>query len=134
MQKYLFITIFIISAFLFISAPQARANLVPCGTNEPEHTAECQFCDLFWMAQRIFTYLTVTVLAAAALLAIVIVGAMFLFGAANEGLLTTAKKALTTTIIGFVIILSCWLIVTEVGRAMEWIGKNNWWQINCNNP
>lgn len=120
------ILLVLISLFLISLPPAAWANLVPCQNN-------CQFCDLFRLAQNIFTYLTVTVLAAVALLMIVIVGAMFLFGAANEGLLTTAKKALTTTIIGFVIILSCWLIVTEVGRAMEWTGVNNWWQIECNN-
>lgn len=121
------ILLVLISLFLISFPPVASANLVPCQNN-------CQFCDLFKMAQNIFIYLTATVLAAAALLAIVIVGAMFLFGAANEGLLTTAKKALTTTIVGFVIILSCWLIVTEVGRAVGWKSVGSWWKIDCTDP
>jgi len=125
MSKLLLIS----TSFLIVILPfAASANLVPCG-----NTTECQFCDLFRLAQNIFYYLTITILAAVALLAIVIVGAMFLFGAANESLLTTAKKALTTTIIGFVIILSCWLIVTEIGRAMEWTNADSWWKINCFN-
>jgi len=136
----LFLLIFLIIfgfslASNFVHAADKNFELVTCGDQgEPE----CTLCDLFEMLQRIFSYLTLTVLGVVTLFIIVIVGLMFLFGAVNPQALETAKKAFKTTVIGFGIVLACWLIIAEVGRAIGWTkatsegGKGSWWKIDCN--
>ncbi|MDD5626863.1 MAG: hypothetical protein PHW01_02575 [Patescibacteria group bacterium] len=105
----------------------AHAALVPCGgTGQPE----CNLCHFFVLIQTIFKYL-LGFLGIVALLIFVIIGFMFLFGSTNEGLLTTGKKALTSAIIGLVLVLVAWLIINTVGYAIGWAQKGSWWTFNC---
>jgi len=149
--KILSITILVLVAIFLVSssaqATECKPGLIPCGrdcdySKTPwNETDKCTLCHLFMTAQTYIGYLAIA-LAGISLLVFVIIGFMFFIGSVKPESLTTAKSALRSAIIGFILVLTAWVIVTTLGSAMGWkeeqrgtYGKEDgrlFWQIECN--
>jgi hypothetical protein len=121
---------------------ELQGGLVPCGRNcDDPCTAECEcapctLCHLFVLFKRIIDFLAKDVLFPLAVLMIVIGGVMFLTAAGDPGRIGTAKKILTSVVIGLVIIFLAWLIVDTIIMFITNSGSpfRNWKDINCPLP
>lgn len=138
--------------------PMPTGGFVPCGDcleydkNNGKclrYEPPCTFCHIFVVFDNIIDFLLVPCLSGSntcvsnggfpivltiALIMLVIGGVMYFFSAGNPGTLATAKKLLTSVIIGLVIVYGAWLIVslffTTIG-VNSWTGLNEWWKIDC---
>jgi hypothetical protein len=83
--------------------------------------------------KRIVDFLTLYILFPLAVLMIVVGGVMFLTAGGDSGRIGGAKKILTATVIGLVIILAAWLIVDTVITFLTPAASplQNWSTINC---
>ena len=129
------------------AATECKPGLIPCGRNcnysktDWDETDDCTLCHFFLTAQTNIMYLGIA-LAGMSLLVFVIAGVMFIIGSHNPDGLTKAKSTLKTAIIGFILVLVAWIIVTSVGTAMGWKeeqrgtygeeGGRRFWRIECN--
>jgi len=129
MQKIKITIILLIAVYsLLLANSVLAAGLVPCGgTGEPA----CTFCDFFQMLQGILEFIMKLAFIIAPIL-IVICGVMFIVAAGNLNLLKRAKEGLLATVIGIAIILSAWVIVTAVFKAVG-VEKENghWYEFQC---
>lgn len=100
----------------------------------------CSKCDLLMIVKNVFQLL-VQIAGALAVLGIVITGIMYIAGGGALGTLTTqasavgvekAKNALTAVIVGFLIVLFAWSMITWM---MGFLGYREpygpWYAINC---
>ena len=118
---------------------ELQGGLVPCGRMcDDPCTAECEcapctLCHLFVLFKRIIDFLAKDVLFPLAVLMIVVGGVMFLTAAGDPGKMGTAKKILTSVVIGLVIIFLAWLIVDTIIMFITKSGSplQNWKTINC---
>jgi len=142
-------------AFILISLIPAQTNaaLVPCGWGDPNpstmiwedpntetsinEACSCSFCHLFTMMQNIIDFLIFRIVPVTAVLILFIGGLIFFSAGTNPNSLEKAKKLITSTIFGLVIIFTAWLVIntlmTFIGVS-EWTGLKNWWQIDCPTP
>ena len=121
---------------------ELKGGLVPCGRgcNDP-CTKECEccpctLCHLFVLFKKIVDFLTINIIFPLAVLMIVIGGVMFLTAAGDPGRIGSAKKILTATVIGILIILIAWLIVDTIIMFITPAGSlfQNWSTIDCPIP
>ena len=124
-----------------IQSVSADSGLVTCGyTGGPN----CDFCYFMKMVNNVITWLF-GLLVLIAILLIVYAGFQLVVSAGNESAWTKAKEMLTNVIIGFVIVMSAWLIVDTVLKALinpnsEYSSFGMWNQIHdcggsyLNNP
>jgi hypothetical protein len=121
---------------------QLIGGLVPCGrTCDDPCTAECEcepctLCHLFVLFKRIVDFLAKDILFPLAVLMIIIGGVMFLTAAGNPERIGTAKKILTSTVMGLVIIFLAWLIVDTIIMVLTPANSpfRNWNEIDCPLP
>jgi len=99
--------------FLAVAPLAANAGIVPCGKTSDVGTANevCSLCHLFVGIKNIIDWGT-GVMVFAALAAIVLSGIFYIISIGNQEMMTKAKNIITQTLIGVVIVLSAWLIVT----------------------
>ncbi|MEK9135305.1 MAG: hypothetical protein AAB451_03355 [Patescibacteria group bacterium] len=95
----------------------------------------CQFCHFFVMFGGIVNFLLLKIAIPAAILLLVIGGAMFTFSAGNPGTIKKGMDIMKSVAIGLVIMFTAWIVVstvlTLVGVA-SWTGlRNGWFGINC---
>jgi hypothetical protein len=118
--------------------PVTTGGLVPCGRDwdDPSTTGwderdPCDFCFLLMLINEITNFL-IAIAAAVAMLALIIIGFLFITSAGNEERRTSAKQALKLTIIGFIIIFISWLMVDFLLTAWGYLdplgGK---WNVVC---
>ncbi len=103
-------------AILILSLPTlvTAAGLVPCGgTGE----APCQACHLVQMGQNLLTWF-ITIMASVIALIFAINGMKLVMARDNSHALSEAKGSMTNAIVGFVILLSAWLIVDTVLKTV----------------
>jgi hypothetical protein len=121
---------------------QLIGGLVPCGrTCDDPCTAECEcepctLCHLFVLFKRIVDFLAKDILFPLAVLMIIIGGVMFLTAAGSPERIGTAKKILTSTVMGLVIIFLAWLIVDTIIMVLTPANSpfRNWNEIDCPLP
>ena len=77
----------------------------------------CGFTDVIALISRIITYIIVLVIPIAAIV-IAYAGFLFLTSGGNPAKKTAAKKAITSAIVGIIIILAAWLIVKTIVSAL----------------
>lgn len=109
------------------------AGLVPCGGwNEQP----CQACHVVQMGQKILTW-TISIMASVIALVFAIGGMqMVMSGGSTEGV-SKAKSKMTNSIIGFIILLSAWLVIDTIMKLI--VNTNSgatsrlgtWNQIQC---
>lgn len=122
--------------------PELRGGLVPCGKSCDDPCTKsceccpCTLCHLFVLFKRIVDFLTINIIFPLAILMFVVGGIMFLTAAGDPGRIGGAKKILTATLIGLVIILTAWLIVDTIITFITPAGSpfQAWNTINCPVP
>ena len=153
--KLLFLIIFLGSLFfpligLALSSYQGYGTtiyyegLVPCGKSKetlapgesPEVAEPCQFCHFFVVFKGILDFVLKLVIIIAVLM-LTVGGFMFFFAGGSPAALDRAKKILTSTAIGLVIIFAAWLIVNSIltfpgfiNPQLSW-DPTKWFQIEC---
>ncbi len=124
-------------------------GLVPCGKEvyiggswEGEECVSgvptfirCQFCHFFVMLDEMIDFVLFKIVPPIAILMLVIGGVMFFAAAGSPEKLGTAKKLITSVVIGLIIIFAAWIIIdlffSLIGVA-EWTGlQEGWFTINC---
>jgi hypothetical protein len=120
-------------------------GLVPCGLGKevkvngvPRDNISCQFCHLFVMFDGIVDYALTYIVFPLATLLLVIGGLMFITASESISRIETAKKLMTSTLTGLVIIFSAWLIInlffSVIGIsdfAAGFTGPGQWFNIDC---
>ncbi len=97
-------------------------SLVPC-------TNGCNLCDIIIGLNRIFKYLG-TLLVIVATLFIIIAGIAYMVSGGSKNLMEWAKKALMYALIGFVLYLASWMIVSSILSAMGY-NRSGWSTFDC---
>jgi hypothetical protein len=108
-------------AGLLLLAPvfaQAR-GLVPCGGYKDDGTLEhiCTVNDAFYLAARVTNWL-IMLAGLYAVVRIIYAGAMLTFSQGNQESVTKYQGALTNAIIGFVLVMTSFLIVNTVVNTL----------------
>jgi hypothetical protein len=101
--------------------PYFEGGLVPCGrqTDDPRtldicECYPCELCHLFVLFKRIADFLTIYIIIPLGILMFVVGGVFLLIAAGDPGRISEAKKILTATVIGLVIIFLAWIIVNTI--------------------
>lgn len=126
-------TIFTLAAILLVTPIiAAAAGLVPCGgSGEPA----CQACYVVTLMNNVIGWL-VTVLTVVVAIVFVVSGLKLVTSAGNTSVMEAAKKTISNTFIGFVIVLSAWLLVDFGMKALlnggvGNVGAGPWNSIQC---
>lgn len=104
---FLFLAVFILFNFSFVGLAFAQTPLVPCTDN-------CTTTDFFALIQRIVNYFVFTLAVPVATIAIAYAGITMASHPAEEGKRTQAKEIIQAAVIGLVLVLGAWLIVTTI--------------------
>ena len=122
-----FVLSFVISP-IFVQA----GGFVPCGHAGADGEIDrCGLADVFEMIDLILDFIILTLTPVVAVLMLVIGGMMFFFAGTDPGMLEKAKKIITSTVIGLVIIFTAWIVISTflnyIG-VMEWtgLGSGGW--------
>lgn len=115
-NKYLFktIAISVFILFLFNISITYGAGLVPCGGGtEPA----CDFNQFIIMAQTVINFilgLSVTV----AVIMFTYAGVLYLTASGAQDQIKKAHKIFTNVLIGFIVIISAWLVINTIANAL----------------
>lgn len=118
-----------IAVFLaFIPVTALAAGLVPCGgAGEPV----CQPCHVMQLIEIVLDWL-VEVLGVIFTLAIVVCGIYLVTSTGNPSVMQTVKKMILQMIIGYTILLSAWVIMDFIFKALLNDATNSVWaEIQC---
>jgi len=95
----------------------------------------CQFCHFFVMLDGAIDFVLFKLVPPIAILMLVIGGVMFLATAGSPEKLGTAKKLITSVVIGLIIIFASWIIINlffQLIGVADWTGlQEGWFSINC---
>jgi hypothetical protein len=114
---------------------EAAAAIVQCGFNtdvlsDGTNGGMCQLCDVFILVNRAIDYLTVF-LSGILTFILIVAGFKLITAQGNAGQAESAKKMITNGIIGFLIVLSSWLIVNTVLSKLTVKGGLAGYGIEC---
>ncbi|MBP7060815.1 MAG: hypothetical protein KBA91_02440 [Candidatus Moranbacteria bacterium] len=116
MKSFLLSLLFVSGAVLFfLPQPVEADGIVPCGRNSgtAEEMAPCTLCHVVVGAGRLMQW-GMNIMTVIAITVIVAMGILYIVSAGNQGMMQTAKGGMLAALIGFVIMLSAWLIVNIV--------------------
>lgn len=121
-----------VSTFLFVvPASAGAAGLVPCGGATE---APCTTCDVVVLTNNVVAWL-VMILGTIAAILIVVAGARLVTSGGNMSAKEQAKSSMTNLIIGYLIVLSAWLVLDYGLKALLiQDGTNNfgvWNEVSC---
>ncbi len=130
---YLCLFILIILGVFVMVTPARAAGLVPCGgTGEPA----CQACHVVELGQNILTW-GITIMISVIVLIFAWGGLKMVMSAGNTEGVSEAKGMMTNSIIGFIILLSAWLVVDTILKLVLTDDQNvrhkmgMWNEISC---
>lgn len=104
-------------------ADESTGGLVPC-------TDKCTLCHLvvgFYNIYKFFLSLIFT----ATILFIVVAGVIYMTSSGVKAMMDWAKKALTYSLTGAILLLCSWLLVTAVMTALGATNVGSWWNYTC---
>jgi hypothetical protein len=114
-----FLAVIVMSLPLFVSA----ASLVPCGgTGEGEGAPaiSCDFCQFTVLANNVKNFLLFKLILPLGVIALIIVGILFLIAGDNPEQINKAKRTLKYTLTGMLISFAAWLLVdTVLGNLLK---------------
>jgi hypothetical protein len=116
----LLVSVVVMSAFFgFSSIAQAADPLVTCGgTGQPR----CEFSDLLDLVGRVFNFLLYDIATPLAAALIVAGGVVMTVSAGNPAWIAKGKNMVIWSIIAWVLILTSWIIVDTVLKAIGYKG------------
>jgi len=131
-MKKILLTLFsaIIIGVVFVTPTEVvlADGFVPCSG------VDCSFCDLVTMANTVIIWLF-GMIAMIFVFLMIVAGVGLVTSGGNQSELESAKSKFTNAIIGVIIVLSAWLLVDTIMRAMitdgEMVGWGPWSEIQC---
>ncbi|MDO8572694.1 MAG: hypothetical protein Q7S11_02875 [bacterium] len=107
----------IVLALSVLLAPvYASAAIVPCGgSGQPS----CSFDYLIVLIKNIVTFLLFSLAVPLAAISFAVAGVMILTAGDNSGQVSRAKEIFWNVLIGLIVALSAWLIVTAITSALQ---------------
>lgn len=136
LMKKVFLIIFLFLFLILVIPINANAacpteGLVPCGTED----CPCQFCHFFVLFDNIVRFVLFNLVPPIAVLMLVIAGVMFFTATGSPEKINEAKKIITSTVLGLLIIFAAWIIINTVFMFIGvagWTGlREGWFQIDC---
>jgi hypothetical protein len=110
----------------------AEAALVPCGTKE--NPSACTLCHLVVGINGIIQW-GLGVMTVIAIVVIVAMAILYIVSAGDGEKTKTAKKGITTSLVGFALMLAAWIIVNTIITILApniGVEKGaNWWTFQC---
>ncbi len=106
---------FLFSFFLSVLPIPAEAALVVCGrsTGTAEEKAPCTICHLIVGGKGVIDY-GLGLMTFAAMAIMVAMAIFYIVSAGDEGMMSTAKSGIKAALIGMVVMLTAWLMVSVV--------------------
>ena len=123
-----YVTVLPLIAFIVLLPEVASAQLVPCGGPGQD---PCEFCHLVQLGNRVVQWLVVVLTIVAGLI-FAVAGLKLTTSGGNPAAKDAAKSMFTNVVVGYLIVLSAWLVVDTIMRALvdeATIGP--WNQIEC---
>lgn len=116
---------------------EATGGLVPCGkdtgTDEKKDSA-CTICNFIDGIHEIIKFI-VSLIAATATVVIVVAGIMYIISAGNPAMTSIAKTAMKNALIGVIVVLTAFMMITFVANRMLGATGNGLggsaWNIDC---
>lgn len=110
----------------------AGTGLVPCG-NGPDNP--CTLCHFVVGFQKLVNFM-VKLVVVVGFVGIFASGVLYIISAGNDKMISSAKSALTASLVGFAIVLGAWLIINVllwVFSANLSLGTTgaNWYTLEC---
>ena len=125
--KILIVGLFV-GCFLIVGQASAQ-GLIPCGQREDNpdtdviETADCTLCHFFILIERILEFVFFKLVPPLALLMLIIGGGMFMLATGDPQKITTARKIITSVLIGIAIIYGSFFLI---GLFLQSIGLADW--------
>lgn len=117
-----------------VTFPDLTTGLVPCGRfdDNPATTIDekqpCSICAMFYMLKNIINF--VLELALGLGVFVLVIGGLFYgMSTGDSGRIESAKKAITSAIIGMAIVFTAWLLVAVILQGMGYGNMTDWNQI-----
>ncbi len=126
-MRILLFTLLLGASSIFFLPNTSFAALVPC------NGVECQTCHFIQLGSNIITWL-ITIMATICAIVVAIAGFKMVTAGGDAGAISEARGMITNVVVGFVILLSAWLVIDTV---MKMFVKDNvegygpWNQIQC---
>lgn len=124
----------LIAFFLTLPLLAVAQGLVPCGRNSDTGLNEaCQICHVLQLINGVTTWL-VGILSVAAAIMFVIAGFKLVTAGGNQDAWKQAKDMIVNVTIGFVIVLSAWLLIDLLMKSLLSDGNTAigpWNQVQC---
>lgn len=122
-------------ALTLVPAISSAAGLVPCATDDVDRP--CTLCDFIVGFKNIVDY-GMSLITIVAIVGIFLAGVMYILSSGDEEMMKKAKGFLKSSLMGFAIVFSGWLIVTITMWALG-TGDNlngvvptgNWYKFTC---
>ncbi|MBU4057435.1 pilin [Patescibacteria group bacterium] len=120
-NKILFkiITVSVFVLFLFNMSVAYGAGIVPACASNP---TGCGFDDMLILAQNIITFI-LYIAATIAVIMFTYAGILYLTASGKSGQIEQAHKIFLNVLIGFIIVLSAWLVINTIANAL--LDKSN---------
>lgn len=130
------------------SSDPCPGGIVPCGrtcdddTTANDECSSCTICHFFMLIQRAISQLLVPLSMSLVALMALVAGILFITASGDPGRIATARKVLTSAIVGLSIVLLSWLIVNTIVGFATGSFKNGagtilnmpWNKITCTVP
>jgi hypothetical protein len=109
--------IFSVIAMLLCVIPVAAgaAGLIPCATTE--NPKPCTLCHFIVGFKNLVDY-GLTLITIAAIVGLFFAGVMYIISSGDEGMMTSAKGFIKSSLIGFAVVFLGWLIITVTMYAL----------------
>lgn len=128
MKFVLTFTWILVGVFIYMTPLAMAAGLVPCGG---EGEPACQTCHIVILIDGLVDWLIV-ILSIVASIIIAYAGARMVVSVGDVSAKETAKKLISNVIIGYSILLACWLLIdTGVKALLKDQVYGTWNQIQC---
>jgi hypothetical protein len=120
------LSIFLLTSLIFLPYLVGAESLVPCD----EVKRQCQACDFITLATRIIKFL-ISIMAMLCAIVVAVAGFKIVTSGGEAGAITEARAMITNVVIGFVILLTAWLIVDTVIKLFIGGNYGPWNNIDC---
>lgn len=111
--KVLVISLFLVSLLGVATIAYAQAPLVPTCAGD-----DCGAADFFILLDKIIKYFVFTLAVPVATIAIVYAGIIMASNPGKEGKRTEGKEIIEAAVIGLVLVIGAWLIVTTIVKSL----------------
>ncbi len=132
--KRLLISALIIFIFLPNIILAASQGLVPCVGGDPNAPGGCNFCSILLLVKNVVNFL-LQIAVPVGVLVLMVGGFQMVTAAGNTTKVQEGQKLMTQAAVGFIIMLTGWLIVNTLIKTLaQGVGKfspDTWFEFTC---